>query len=109
MYVYSHKLPAWFLQIKTPTLIMLGEDDLRVPPKQGHELHKTLLAQNTETRCVSLLTVLTNVFSSLYCIELLFCRLLTYPNNCHPISGVEAEADAFLNTVKWFLRHLKLD
>lgn len=37
-------------QVKTPTLIMLGEDDLRVPPSQGKSFYKTLKAQGTKTR-----------------------------------------------------------
>ena len=38
------------LQVKTPILIMLGEDDLRVPPSQGRKYYKVLKAQGTKTR-----------------------------------------------------------
>ena len=38
------------LQVKTPILIMLGEDDLRVPPSQGRKYYKVLKAQGIKTR-----------------------------------------------------------
>ncbi len=37
-------------QIKTPVMIMLGEVDKRVPPKQGHELYRALKARNVPVR-----------------------------------------------------------
>ena len=37
-------------QIKTPTMVMLGLDDRRVPPKQGYELYKALKARNKPVR-----------------------------------------------------------
>ena len=37
-------------QVKTPTLIMLGEEDIRVPPTQGKSFYKALKAQGTKTR-----------------------------------------------------------
>ena len=30
-----------------------------------------------------------------------------YPDSCHPISEVDAEADAFIHAVMWFFRHGK--
>ena len=41
---------AFVLQIKTPTMLMLGLDDKRVPPKQGYELYKALKARNIAVR-----------------------------------------------------------
>ncbi|RMX52916.1 hypothetical protein pdam_00010942 [Pocillopora damicornis] len=69
-------------KVKTPILIMLGEDDLRVPPSQGRKYYKVLKAQGTKT------------------------RLLSYPDNNHPISKVEAESDSFINMARWFFEHL---
>lgn len=69
-------------KVKTPTLIMLGEDDLRVPPSQGKKYYKILKAQGTKA------------------------RLLSYPDNNHPISKVEAESDALINMARWFHEHL---
>ena len=37
-------------QIKTPTLLFLGADDVRVPPKQGTNFHRLLKAKGVETR-----------------------------------------------------------
>ncbi|XP_066287743.1 acylamino-acid-releasing enzyme-like [Branchiostoma lanceolatum] len=69
-------------KIKTPTMVMLGEVDRRVPPPQGKELHRLLKTRGVPT------------------------RLLVYPDNSHPISKVDAEADAFVNIYKWFTEHM---
>ncbi|XP_078683967.1 acylamino-acid-releasing enzyme-like [Branchiostoma floridae x Branchiostoma belcheri] len=69
-------------KIKTPTMIMLGEVDKRCPPSQGKELYRLL-----NTRGIP-------------------ARLLVYPDNSHPISKVDAEADAFVNIYKWFTEHI---
>ncbi|XP_015767969.1 PREDICTED: acylamino-acid-releasing enzyme-like [Acropora digitifera] len=72
---------AHFSEIKTPTLLLLGADDLRVPPKQGTNFHRLLKAKGVET------------------------RLLWYPGNNHPISKVDAESDMFVNLARWFFEH----
>lgn len=36
--------------VKTPLLIMIGSKDLRVPPNQGIEYYKALLARNVPTK-----------------------------------------------------------
>ncbi|NXF14180.1 APEH enzyme, partial [Smithornis capensis] len=71
------------LQVRAPVLLMLGEDDRRVPPKQGLEYYHALKARGIPT------------------------RLLWYPGNNHALAGVEAEADGFMNIVLWLLKHLK--
>lgn len=65
-------------KVRTPALILLGEGDRRVPPQQGHELERALRARGIPV------------------------RLLSYPDNNHALSKVEAEADAFVNTALWF-------
>ncbi|KYO27826.1 acylamino-acid-releasing enzyme [Alligator mississippiensis] len=70
-------------KVQTPVLLMLGEDDKRVPPKQGLEYYRALKARGVPT------------------------RLLWYPGNNHALSGVEAEADGFMNMALWLLKHLK--
>ncbi|XP_067024177.1 acylamino-acid-releasing enzyme-like [Acropora muricata] len=72
---------AHFSEIKTPTLLLLGADDLRVPPKQGTNFHRLLKAKGVET------------------------RLLWYPENNHPLSKVDAESDVFVNLARWFFEH----
>ncbi|NXE12877.1 APEH enzyme, partial [Lophotis ruficrista] len=70
-------------QVRAPVLLMLGEDDRRVPPKQGLEYYRALKARGVPT------------------------RLLWYPGNGHALAGVEAEADGFMNIVLWLLKHLR--
>lgn len=70
-------------KVKTPTLIMLGSDDMRVPPSQGKSFYRALKAQGTEA------------------------RLLLYPDNNHPIAKVDAESDLNVNRARWFYDHLK--
>lgn len=37
-------------KVITPTMIMLGQDDRRVPPSQGMEFYKALLAKGTKAK-----------------------------------------------------------
>ena len=48
--LYSMSPVAHINQVKTPTMVMLGEDDRRVPPCLGIEFHKALLAKGVESR-----------------------------------------------------------
>lgn len=48
--MYSMSPVANLAQIKTPTMIMLGEVDRRVPPSQGREFHKALKAKGVPSR-----------------------------------------------------------
>ncbi|NWQ81887.1 APEH enzyme, partial [Columbina picui] len=70
-------------QVCAPVLLMLGQDDRRVPPKQGLEYYHALKARGIPT------------------------RLLWYPGNNHALAGVEAEADGFMNMVLWLFKHLQ--
>uniref|UniRef100_A0A673G9T4 acylaminoacyl-peptidase n=1 Tax=Sinocyclocheilus rhinocerous TaxID=307959 RepID=A0A673G9T4_9TELE len=71
-------------QVKTPVLLMLGEDDKRVPSKQGIEYYRALKALQVPV------------------------RLLWYPGNNHSLSKVDAESDGFMNTALWIIQHLSL-
>ncbi|KAM9374507.1 LOW QUALITY PROTEIN: acylamino-acid-releasing enzyme [Phaethornis superciliosus] len=78
-----HKSPMRYIdQVRAPVLLMLGEDDRRVPPKQGLEYYRALKARGVPT------------------------RLLWYPGNNHALAGVEAEADGFMNMALWLTKHL---
>ncbi|XP_035757366.1 acylamino-acid-releasing enzyme [Egretta garzetta] len=70
-------------RVRAPVLLMLGEDDRRVPPKQGLEYYRALKARGVPT------------------------RLLWYPGNNHALAGIEAEADGFMNMALWLLKHLR--
>uniref|UniRef100_A0A452IL19 acylaminoacyl-peptidase n=1 Tax=Gopherus agassizii TaxID=38772 RepID=A0A452IL19_9SAUR len=79
-----HKSPMQYVaQVRAPVLLMLGEEDRRVPPKQGLEYYRALKGRGIPT------------------------RLLLYPRNSHALSGVEAEADGFMNMALWLLQHLQ--
>ncbi|XP_030061179.1 acylamino-acid-releasing enzyme isoform X2 [Microcaecilia unicolor] len=71
-------------QVKTPVLLMLGEEDIRVPNKQGVEYYRALKAHGVPVRA------------------------LWYPGNNHSLSKVDAEADGFMNIVLWLVKHMRL-
>ncbi|XP_075040012.1 acylamino-acid-releasing enzyme [Mixophyes fleayi] len=70
-------------KVKTPVLLMLGEEDRRVPNTQGLEYYKALRAHGVPA------------------------RLLWYPGNNHALSKVDAESDGFMNIALWILKHLR--
>ncbi|XP_075795705.1 acylamino-acid-releasing enzyme isoform X2 [Pelodiscus sinensis] len=79
-----HKSPMQYVtQVQAPVLLMLGEEDRRVPPNQGLEYYRALKARGIPV------------------------RLLLYPGNNHALSSVEAEADGFMNMALWLLQHLQ--
>uniref|UniRef100_A0A3P9DQB5 acylaminoacyl-peptidase n=1 Tax=Maylandia zebra TaxID=106582 RepID=A0A3P9DQB5_9CICH len=71
-------------QVKTPVLLTIGEDDKRVPNKQGVEYYKALKAKQVPV------------------------RLLWYPGNNHSLSKVDAESDGFMNIALWIIQHMSL-
>lgn len=70
-------------KVKTPVMLMIGTDDRRVPPKQGHEFRKALQARGVPV------------------------KILEYANNGHALSNVDTEADAFVNIVLWFNKYIQ--
>ncbi|XP_014328868.1 acylamino-acid-releasing enzyme-like isoform X1 [Xiphophorus maculatus] len=80
-----NKSPIKYIpQVRTPVLLTLGEDDKRVPNKQGIEYYKALKAKQIPV------------------------RLLWYPGNNHSLSKVDAESDGFMNIALWIIQHLGL-
>lgn len=69
---------AHVARVKAPVLILLGEDDLRVPPTQGRGYYHVLKGMG---RVV---------------------ELLVFPKETHPIDGVEAARVAFEAGRDWF-------
>ncbi|XP_020785237.1 acylamino-acid-releasing enzyme isoform X1 [Boleophthalmus pectinirostris] len=69
-------------KVQTPVLLTIGEDDKRVPSKQGIEYYRALKAKKVPV------------------------RLLWYPGNNHSLSKVDAESDGFMNIALWFIQHL---
>uniref|UniRef100_A0A5S6QTF8 Acylamino-acid-releasing enzyme n=1 Tax=Trichuris muris TaxID=70415 RepID=A0A5S6QTF8_TRIMR len=70
-------------RVTTPTLFLLGNNDLRVPPSQCKEFITVLKSRNIPV------------------------RVLRYPENCHPLNKVDAECDFTLNALAWMIRWLK--
>nr|XP_021334192.1 acylamino-acid-releasing enzyme-like [Danio rerio] len=71
-------------KVKTPVLLLLGEDDKRVPNKQGIEYYRAL--KNLQVPV----------------------RVLWYPGNNHSLLKVDAESDGFMNGALWIIQHLSL-
>jgi dipeptidyl aminopeptidase/acylaminoacyl peptidase len=67
---------------ETPTLILHGENDLRVPVGQAWELYRGL----TQTGCTA--------------------ELVVYPRETHGFSEIRHQIDAVDRIVEWFDRHL---
>ena len=65
-------------RVKTPVLVLLGEDDLRVPPTQGRGYYHVLKGKG---RVV---------------------EMLVFPKETHPIDGVEAARVSFEAGRDWF-------
>ena len=66
----------------TPTLILFGEADQRVPVSQGHELYEGLKSRGVET------------------------QLVTYPREAHPILERKHQLDLLNRVVDWYDGHL---
>ena len=70
---------------KTPTLILYGAADARVPPTQGYELYEGLKALGVET------------------------QLVTYPREPHTIGERKHQLDLLQRVVDWYDRHLGIE
>lgn len=70
---------AYVDRVKAPVLLLLGEDDLRVPPTQGKGYYHVLKGKG---RVVD---------------------MLVFPKETHPIDGVEAARVSFEAGRDWFL------
>ncbi|KAF2076284.1 hypothetical protein CYY_002399 [Polysphondylium violaceum] len=66
---------------KTPSLIMLGENDIRCPSAQGLMLYNSLMESGTDTQC------------------------LMYPKGGHMLDTIECK-DLWIHTALWFKKYL---
>lgn len=66
----------------TPTLILYGENDIRVPPSQGFELYEGLKSRGVET------------------------QLVLYPREPHVIMERKHQIDVLQRAIDWYERHL---
>ncbi|XP_016665011.1 acylamino-acid-releasing enzyme-like [Acyrthosiphon pisum] len=67
-------------KVQAPTLLLLGEKDLRVPPSQGLAYYHLLKKHGVTA------------------------RVLMY-DDCHSLSTVAAEMDSSINSVLWFKKY----
>ncbi|XP_074102396.1 acylamino-acid-releasing enzyme isoform X1 [Cotesia typhae] len=70
--------------VKAPTLVCIGKNDLRVPPSQGKHWYHRLKANGVTT------------------------KMLVYDDN-HPLSSGPVEIDEIINAALWLLEHLKVN
>lgn len=81
---YARSSPINFVKnVKTPTLILVGELDGEVPSPQSFEFWHALKSLGVDT------------------------KLIIYPGEGHQFRGVEHRRDANLRTAEWFNKYLK--
>ena len=81
---YARSSPINFVKnVKTPTLILVGEFDGEVPSPQSFEFWHALKALGVDT------------------------KLIIYPGEGHQFRGIEHRRDANLRTAEWFNKYLK--
>ncbi|XP_025201669.1 acylamino-acid-releasing enzyme-like [Melanaphis sacchari] len=71
-------------KVQAPTLLLLGEKDLRVPSSQGLAYYHLLKKHGVKA------------------------RVLMY-NDYHPLSTVTADMDSLINAALWFIKYLNID
>jgi dipeptidyl aminopeptidase/acylaminoacyl peptidase len=74
---------TYIMNVKTPTLVMSGDEDRRVPYPQGQQLYRALLALNVPTEFVH------------------------YPREGHGLREYRHRADQLTRTVRWFDRWIR--
>ena len=82
--VYAKSSPITFIkQVKTPTLVVVGERDGECPSPQSFEFWHALKAENVPT------------------------DLVVYPGEGHSFHDPKNRADVLLRTVEWFEKYLQ--
>ncbi|KAH7882100.1 Alpha/Beta hydrolase protein [Phlebopus sp. FC_14] len=76
--LYGASPISYIDKVKTPVLLLIGEDDLRVPPTQGKGYYHALKGRHR------------------------VAEMLVFPKETHPIDGVEAARVAFEAGRDWF-------
>jgi dipeptidyl aminopeptidase/acylaminoacyl peptidase len=70
-------------KVKTPTLVITGEVDVRVPPNQSHEFYRALKLRGVET------------------------RLVLYPREPHGLAEPRHRAHYFKEILEWIDEHVR--
>jgi dipeptidyl aminopeptidase/acylaminoacyl peptidase len=64
-----------------PILFLLGKQDRRVPPMQGLHMAESLRQAG------------------------FMARVLNFPDDCHPLTSVEAEMESWVSTLMFFVQN----
>jgi dipeptidyl aminopeptidase/acylaminoacyl peptidase len=84
--VYARSSPITYIKnVKTPTLVLVGEHDVECPPPQSYEFWHALRTLGVPT------------------------TLVVYPNEGHGIGKPEHRRDILSRTAAWFDRYLAVD
>ncbi|XP_006414693.2 acylamino-acid-releasing enzyme [Eutrema salsugineum] len=75
---------AHISKVKTPTLFLLGTQDLRVPISNGFQYVRALKAKGVEV------------------------KVFVFPNDNHPLDRPQTDYESFLNIAVWFNKYCKL-
>jgi len=70
------------MNIKCPTLFIIGAKDLRVPPQQGLYVHKVLRSNGVES------------------------EVKYYPEDGHSVGSTEPNINAMMSMVNFWIKHL---
>jgi len=82
--VYARSSPMTFIkQVKTPTLILVGDSDAECPPPQSYEFWHALKTQGVKT------------------------KMVIYPGEGHAIQKPEHSRDILDRTIAWFGENLR--
>ncbi len=79
----SHSPVEYVTGARTPTLVLHGEDDMRVPVGQGYEFYNGLKQSGVE------------------------CEMVVYPREGHSLREIHHQIDLIERIVDWFELHLK--
>ncbi|KAH9617888.1 hypothetical protein KSS87_023515 [Heliosperma pusillum] len=79
----SYKASKAIVSVKTPTLFMIGDQDLRVPPSNGIQFARALMERGVET------------------------KILRFPEDNHGLDKPQTDFESYLNIGVWFNKYCK--
>nr|DAD19714.1 TPA_asm: hypothetical protein HUJ06_021177 [Nelumbo nucifera] len=80
---YSKSPVSYLSKVKTPTLFLLGAQDLRVPVSNGLQYARALKEKGTKV------------------------KIIVFPNDVHAIDRPQSDFESFLNIGVWFKKYCK--
>ncbi|KAI3844358.1 hypothetical protein MKX03_021532 [Papaver bracteatum] len=80
--LYNESVCHWY-HVKTPTLLLLGAQDLRVPVSNGLQYARALKENGVDV------------------------KVIVFPNDAHGINRPQSDFESFLNIGVWFNKHFQ--